>query len=253
VAYHSSQESVVHIHYGFYNYLFEQSERRVKSLDGKSLSEYEEILQEHLLPFLRKYPTYKLYVTGHGLGAALAVLFGFMAAAEPDYKVPKPVTLVSIACPYVGDASFLSAHQLLESQGKLRHLRVSNDKDSVTLLPKLSWRLHHLCDAPSHVGYSFKHVGIHLRLYGGDSAFEINYPKVRSGYFASLYEEFWRSWDQQCLVNCSWNCCDYYAWPCHQLKEYNRRAVIHKPSLKSIQLNELYARPDIVGNLVAQF
>lgn len=98
----------------------------------------------------------QLYVTGHSLGGALATLFAFEAAAAPDSLIPKPVSLFSIAGPYVGDESFRSAHQLLESLGKLRHLRVSNHKDLVPTVPKISFRLN-VFNQSSHVGAFFKH------------------------------------------------------------------------------------------------
>ena len=62
---HASQEETVRVHNGFHNYLFEPNERGVKGPDGELLSQYQEILQEHVLPVLRQHPDYKLYVTGH--------------------------------------------------------------------------------------------------------------------------------------------------------------------------------------------
>lgn len=57
---HASQESVVRVHNGFYDYLFEPSFRGVKGPSGEELSEYQEILQEHLTPVLQSYPGYKV-------------------------------------------------------------------------------------------------------------------------------------------------------------------------------------------------
>lgn len=216
--------------------------KRVTSLDGKLLSTHEALLQLHITPILQRYQRYKLYITGHGIGAAAATLFGFMVATERDNKIPKPVTVISVGSPYVGDSSFRSAHQSLESQGRLRHLRVSNYRDSMTLGPIFSseWR-------------PLKHVGMNLRLYDTDSAFEIDFPKVRSGFWSSLIDEIRRGWEQQTLNHLNCSLCDFNAWSPQSLQEYNRRAVSHKPSLRSLNLNDLYARPDLVGNLVAQF
>lgn len=55
----------VKIHNGFHDYLFETNLRGAKGPNGEPLSQYQEILQEHLLPVIKKWPNYKLYVTGH--------------------------------------------------------------------------------------------------------------------------------------------------------------------------------------------
>ena len=192
----------------------------------------------------------QLYVTGHSLGAALATLFAFYAATEPDSIVPKPVSLFSFAGPYVGDESFRSAHLLLESMGKLRHLRVTNHKDVVTLIPKMSfsWNVF-----SPHVGSLFKHVGLNVRLLDGSAPFEISYPRVRSGYFTATMDELARGWDQSIFANFLWNPVDYWKWPQHSLPEYNKRIDANKPSLETLYLNDLYSREDIVGQLVPQF
>jgi len=186
------------------------------------------------------------------MGGALATLFGFAAAAEPDTVIPKPVSLFSIASPYVGDDSFRSAHQVLESQGKLRHLRVANHRDLVPLVPKFSFKWT-LFDSDASVGSLFKHVGMNLRLYEGDTTFEVQYPQVRSGYLTSIWGELSRGWDQTLFTNWSWNVADYWKLPAHSLREYNKRVQANKPGLQSIQLNDLYSRKDIVGYLVPQF
>jgi len=194
----------------------------------------------------------QLYVTGHSLGAALATLFAFQAAAEPDFMIPKPVSLFSVAGPYVGDISFRSAHQLLESLGKLRHLRITNHKDLVTTVPKMSfcWKWW---DPISHVGALFKHAGVNLRLLEGSAPFEVAFPMVRTGYFSSTVDELVRGWDQSLFTNFSWNPTDLWKWPYHSLREYSKRTEEHKASLDMLYLNDLYSQADIVGQLVPQF
>lgn len=118
----------VKLHNGFRDYLFEPSSRGAQGPNGEALSEYQEILHEHAVPIIQKCPGYKLYITGHSLGAALATLFAFEAAAEPDNVIPKPVSLFTFGGPYVGDETFRVAFQASETQGKLRHVRVSNHK-----------------------------------------------------------------------------------------------------------------------------
>lgn len=249
---HQSQKDSVRIHSGFHEYLFRPSSCGAKGPRGQDLSEYQEIMYEHVLPVLEENPDYKLYVTGHSLGAALATLFGFEAAALPDKMIPKPVSVFSIASPYVGDDSFRSAHQLLESQGKLRHLRISNHMDPVTIIPKISFRFN-IFDRNSKVGIPFKGVGMNIRLFRGFAPIMISYPKVKETRIGAWWEEMKRGWDQSLITNCSLNPSDYYTMSHHLLPEYHRRLEANKPSLESITLNELYARPDIVGYLVPQF
>ena len=253
LASHASQEEFIRFHNGFHDYLLETNSRGAKGANGEDLSEYQEILYHHVLPVLRKYPGYKLYVTGHSLGAALATLFGFYAATEADEVIPKPVSLFSIAGPYAGDASFRAAHQLLEAHGKLRHLRVSNHKDVVTIVPKMSFKFN-IFDSTAHVFALFKHVGVHIRMFEDETTpMEISYPRVRTGYWQSTVEELSRGWEQSLPANWSWNPTDLVKWPAHSLKEYGQRMDANKPVLSATQLNSLYERKDIVGNLVAGF
>jgi hypothetical protein len=249
---HRRQKPTIKLHNGFYNYLFNSSSRGAKGPKGEPLSEYQEILQEHVLPVIKDHPGYKLYVTGHSLGAALATLFAFQVATEPDSKIPKPVSLFSIAGPYCGDESFRQAHQRLEGLGKLRHLRLSNHKDLVTIVPKASFRWN-IFDGSAHAGSLFKHAGVNLRLFEGAKSFEISYPRVRSGYISSTYDELIRGLDQTIFANFSWNPTSYWKWPFHSLREYNKRLEANKPSLEALYVNDLYSRKDIVGNLIAQF
>lgn len=247
---HASQEETIRVHHGFHDYLLLPNSRGVKGPNGEELSEYREIMYA-VIPVLQAHPEYKLYVTGNSMGAALATLFAFGAAAEADNLIPKPVSLFSFAGPYVGDYSFRSAHQLLESLGKLRHLRVSNHKDFVTIIPNVSFQFPFRPE--SHVGSLFKHVGMNVRLYAGSTPMEISYPRVRSGYFSSALDEFVRGWEQSLFSNFVWNPNDYWTWPVHHLQEYTDRVDANKPILQSIHLNNLYSRKDIVGNLLADF
>ena len=186
------------------------------------------------------------------MGAALATLFAYEAAAEPDTVIPKPVSLFSIAGPYVGDESFRASHQLLESLGKLRHLRVSNQTDLVTTMPKFSFKWDLAPDA--HVGTLFKHVGMNLRLQDDKKTpLDIAFPRVISSGFPSAMDEIARGWSQSIFMNLSWNPMDLFHWSWHSLVEYDRRIQNNQAVLGSLHLNELYARQDIVGDLVPQF
>lgn len=84
----------------------------------------------------RDYSDYKLYVTGHSLGGALAQLSAFvLAGSEKTAFIPKPINAITFASPIVGTSGFLKEYQKLERDGKLRHIRVSNQHDVVSSQP----------------------------------------------------------------------------------------------------------------------
>mmetsp|Transcript_19883 Transcript_19883/g.46692 ORF Transcript_19883/g.46692 Transcript_19883/m.46692 type:complete len:591 (-) Transcript_19883:141-1913(-) len=117
------------IHKGFYDYLFSEN--------GKP-SKYVEIMKqlERLYAESPSRREYKIYVTGHSLGGALATLFGYYASCSTT--LPVPITVVSVASPRVGNLSFAKSFVELESKGRLRHLRIVNHKDPVPLGPTFS-------------------------------------------------------------------------------------------------------------------
>lgn len=127
------------------------------------------------------------------LGAALATMFAFRAASIERPEIPKPVICYSIASPYIGDNNYRRAFKLAEQKNLIRHLRVSNHKDLVTIGPFVSLRVRFWKNNPS-VGILFKHVGLNLKQYE-DGTYELIYP------FNSYFDEFRRSWGQSLLSN----------------------------------------------------
>jgi hypothetical protein len=249
---HRGQENTVRIH----NILYDLLIRAGKSENGKkrkNIAYFDDAFKNVFL-LLNVHPRYKLYVSGHSLGASIATLFAFYAAAHPDTTIPKPVSLFTFGSPCVGDTSFRAAHQLLESLGKLRHIRVSNHQDVVTLSPTISMRLK-FYDRSSHVGSLFKHVGMNLKLYSlySGSPIELSYPKVRSGFFTNALDEVRRAFDQSPLLNGTWNPVELTNFASHDLKSYDERIWVNRPTLQTISLNNLYSRKEIVGNLIADF
>ena len=94
---------------------------------------------------------YKLAVTGHGVGAALATICSFYAACDERFLTMGPVRTCTFASPRVGDYQFLKAYRHLEQTGRLVHARFCNQHDIATAWP---------------LGYH--HVGLQVRLHGRD-------------------------------------------------------------------------------------
>jgi len=83
------------------------------------------------------YDDYKVYVFGHSMGGSTSTLLGYRLALEL-YKneivgIPKPISIVSLAAPKVGDAAFQKTFNILEREGFLRHLRMRNNFDPAPL------------------------------------------------------------------------------------------------------------------------
>jgi hypothetical protein len=91
--------------------------------------------------------------------------------------------------------------------------------------------------------------GIFLPLQGDDETRNLSSTDELS----SAYEEISRGWEQTLFSNWMWNPVGWVQWPHHGLREHNRRIGESKAILENMYLNELNSRPDIVGQLVAQF
>eukprot|EP00521_Asterionellopsis_glacialis_P007459 CAMPEP_0195281800 /NCGR_PEP_ID=MMETSP0707-20130614/960_1 /TAXON_ID=33640 /ORGANISM="Asterionellopsis glacialis, Strain CCMP134" /LENGTH=331 /DNA_ID=CAMNT_0040340721 /DNA_START=28 /DNA_END=1020 /DNA_ORIENTATION=+ len=123
-------EKKVKLHRGFYDYLFDKEFSAEDKSQHEDLNKYEEIMTK-VKPLFKQYPSYKLYVTGHSLGASLSSLFAFVASQDPDSAIPKPVTCVSVASTYVGNQAWREVFQSAEEAGEIRYLRVSNRTDVI--------------------------------------------------------------------------------------------------------------------------
>jgi len=112
-----------------------------------------ERMLDELKSHLKEFEGYRLFVTGHSLGGALATIFGFYAAADEEISnsIYGPVALFSVSSPRVGNTNFLESFKYLEEKGKLRHARIRNAQDKVTRVP--------------FFGSAYKHVGIEIRLH----------------------------------------------------------------------------------------
>jgi Lipase (class 3) len=162
------------IHCGFYDYLL-----RPRKEGGNKLDEIVGHVRTLFVEMPERRRDYKLYVTGHSLGGALATLFSLYVAAsleETANVIPKPVCCFSVASPRVGDLSFQAAFRRLEELGLVRHLRIANDRDPVTMMPSASGKKMLLALSPiSYLAVKlsdkqfaekehFRHTGVKLLL-----------------------------------------------------------------------------------------
>ncbi|KAL3902669.1 MAG: hypothetical protein SGILL_010742, partial [Bacillariaceae sp.] len=81
-----------------------------------------------------KRPDYRIYVTGHSLGGALAQLTALEIAAHWG-TVESPVTYIGIGNPRTATYSYRSVVETLEREGKMRCLGVHNHLDIVPMIP----------------------------------------------------------------------------------------------------------------------
>lgn len=238
-AYAPNQEKQIKIHSGFYDYLLSPDYNCGLNSKGNKFDEIIGIIS----PLLKLHPDYRLYVTGHSLGGALATLFSFKAAACHPTPFQMPITCVSIASPKVGDDGFRKAFQLLEEAGKLRHLRVANSLDPVTQNPPASTMTTLAAFSPAALLYSlarkdgthneiYYHVGVKLKLFGEEDAppspFKISYSRG--------------DWKQDMF---SISAARYVTH--HYCKEYYVRLTKLKAQLEKMYLNDVYAIKDKSG------
>jgi hypothetical protein len=143
-----------------------RKKRKEEAPEGKYKHE---IILDRVKEIFAEHPDYRLYITGHSLGGALATLLSLEAAAASvmeDGSIPTPVTCITSGAPKVGNIDFLRAYEELEMRGHLRCLHIANDRDPVTLVPPNgSWDPAVPLCCPDH---KFRHVGltVKLRAYG---------------------------------------------------------------------------------------
>jgi hypothetical protein len=232
-----NQSSTIGIHHGFYDYLFAKNARRSEP------TKCDEVVA-HVLRLYDFYPGYRLYVTGHSLGGALATLFAFQVAASTDPRIVKPVTCISIASPKVGTMSFRRAFQALEKSRQIRCLRVSNHKDLVTLLPdRGSLSCAYILCCQSNV---FRHVGMELKLHGH------GYQFLRPSDNSTYVHMFLKDWATQVkntfyiILTLPLICCKEDFLRYHGCKEYMERLTKHASGLQSLYLNNLYRDKEVL-------
>lgn len=199
------------VHRGFYSYIFDN-----KLADGDQ--RYDMILND-IKSFAEQ--GYKIYVTGHSLGAALSSLLAFKLAGSGKDWIPKPITCISYASPLVGSSDFRTAFIELEKMGLIRYLRVNTDGDVVPTIPpfSLGWRKRFL-----------KHVGINLRLTG--DAYILSHPTTIGFGFVNAV--------RNSIFKPLWSALTYHGLPLHE-----ERMNMHKEAFQKLTLDDLYADKEL--------
>jgi predicted lipase len=201
------------IHSGFYKYIFEKT---FDDSDDPNRLKYHEVLDD-IKPLLQANPDYKLYVTGHSLGGALAGLVSFFLACDPE--IVSPVTCLTFASPRFGDSNYLEAVQVLEKEGRLRFCRIVNDNDLIAVVPM--WR--------------FYHAGFQVRLYENSSyPTDISFPKIND----SMSNQWKRTWSNSMFASIDLT---------YDHGEYRERVEQNKTFLENENLNQLYQNKALTG------
>eukprot|EP00591_Stephanopyxis_turris_P000854 CAMPEP_0195517456 /NCGR_PEP_ID=MMETSP0794_2-20130614/10886_1 /TAXON_ID=515487 /ORGANISM="Stephanopyxis turris, Strain CCMP 815" /LENGTH=447 /DNA_ID=CAMNT_0040646269 /DNA_START=21 /DNA_END=1364 /DNA_ORIENTATION=+ len=215
-------DSQVKLHRGFFDYLFSKDRYQERSHEAEDICKFRSIMV-HIRDLLKANKGYKLYVSGHSLGAALASLFA-LCASKSD-QISTPVTCVSVASPYVGDKNWRRAVMEAEKAGLLRYLRVANATDVVAHGPPFDLRLR-----------LYKHVGINLRLE--NDGWFVRKPYAKFQYPGGRVAEFAHAFQNTFLFNCG--CLPSRVLKMHSCPEYARRLHASKDELHGLYLNDLY-------------
>lgn len=231
------QSKVFYLHRGFAGYLLDK-------LDHDRGSKFEKI-HEQLGALFRQYPSYRLYVTGHSLGGALATIATFMLATLPEVagdelttvpEIPGCITLITFGAPLVGDLHFRRAFQAVEQMDKIRCLRVVNQSDLVPLVPRREGRvLVNLFRCRSMV---YRHVGNELRLYR-NLTYVISRPPEARVYLGSFVKDIPQQIIHVTLL-ADTIFCRRYIFRRHSVKAYSENLTAVEKPLKKVYLNDLY-------------
>jgi len=147
---YDSRKKYLKIHRGFYRYLF-----RIRKDTGST--KYDEIVNKlHHLGTKIIGEDYKVFVTGHSLGAALSTVFAFFASCDERFTRNSYLKMITFGSPYVGGRAFADAFKYQEQANKMRYVRMYNKRDSITYLPPNM--------KPTKTGSMYQHVGVAVKL-----------------------------------------------------------------------------------------
>lgn len=153
---YDEREDMVGIHEGFALYMTR------KRMDD-SMTKVEEILSfvDRIGRELAPDGDYKISITGHSLGGALATILTFYAATSHLCNNVREIRSFVFAAPRVGCYRFLSAFQHLERMGRIRMARFANMGDIVPTIP-----FSNLFIGVDGSHRAYRHVGLQVRLNG---------------------------------------------------------------------------------------
>mmetsp|Transcript_19264 Transcript_19264/g.28504 ORF Transcript_19264/g.28504 Transcript_19264/m.28504 type:complete len:438 (+) Transcript_19264:60-1373(+) len=209
------------VHEGYYNYLFDN-----KRLDGdQQFDKIEKTIKE----LLTGEKGYSVHVTGHSLGGALASLFAFKLAGRNVDWLPRPVTCISYASPRFGTSSVRTAHEQLEKEGLLRHLRINTAED---IVPTMLAASHFTVPSRRKM---LKHVGLNLRLK--KSGYDLIHTSKLTGFSTRLNNML-----KNTILKPVWKFMTNHMMPLH-VKRMNK----NKAELSKVTLDGLYKDDNIVG------
>lgn len=247
----NNQPEFVGVHRGFRDYLYDvkdplippislsKLQSKIKKVTSKEEEEELEeatvrqnkidVILDQVQELMDANPGYKLYITGHSLGGALAMLTSVQASvrfAQPGI----PVTCVTIANPRVGDNRFRAAIQALEQRNMLRILTVHNFLDLVPSAPSRMCR----CDFCKPNKFCMPGIRIVLK----ERSFLITYHSATDD---TRWEELQGEFQRFFIALC----CFWQAGPQHNYQTYLNRLVAQKDKLSRLYLNDLYREQGI--------
>jgi hypothetical protein len=193
----------------------------------------------------------------------LCTLFGFYAAADDEIAANGPVTVYSVASPYVGNMKFRLAFQDLERKKRLRHLRMANAEDMVTLLPFASPKagtFSPIIAFSKGAGNLYKHVGMRLLLTDtkDDSlppVYSLSFPRDHGTSDEDYAKEIRDALDAgkslmnafYCLIKQDFGTVKKH----HSCEEYESRfETACKDDLSKVTLEDLYKDKKLVGDVL---
>eukprot|EP00577_Skeletonema_sp_RCC1716_P001680 CAMPEP_0113411076 /NCGR_PEP_ID=MMETSP0013_2-20120614/22049_1 /TAXON_ID=2843 ORGANISM="Skeletonema costatum, Strain 1716" /NCGR_SAMPLE_ID=MMETSP0013_2 /ASSEMBLY_ACC=CAM_ASM_000158 /LENGTH=1727 /DNA_ID=CAMNT_0000297359 /DNA_START=177 /DNA_END=5357 /DNA_ORIENTATION=+ /assembly_acc=CAM_ASM_000158 len=153
--YYPGRAETLNLHCGFALYLLRRRKDTRRSKMDEIFEKIEQIGKE-----LAPGGDYKLCITGHSMGGALATLFGFFLGAklsQSQQTKSQEILIYTFASPRVGGESFIYAYQHLERAGLIRHARFSCTNDIVPLIPFSNLK-------PDDLKF-YKHVGMRIQLH----------------------------------------------------------------------------------------
>lgn len=203
------------MHKGFYDYLFDN-----EFVHKDDKQRYGMILDD-IKPLLENRKDYKVFLTGHSLGAALCSLAAFKLASEDLDWLPKPISCISYASPLTATSDYRAAFEQLEREKMIRYIRVTNHNDPICSSLPVSISL---------IPRGFKHVGINVRLYD-DKKPDIHHTttaKFKNVMQNSLFKNPINTLKE------------------HDVRLYDKRMRLQMEAFESITVEDLYADETIV-------